>query len=252
MTTERKMRGLMGLGAVVLFGVASTASAQLLITEIHSNQSLSGAAFQDWFEVTNFGGSAVDLSGWIFDDDSANPALGFRFGDLSIAAGESIVFVERLTPEEFRDWWGPLDGVQIVTYSGSGLGLGRGDAVNLFDADGELQLSLSYRAPGGFITSDGSPSGFDPTDPTRQPHAGQAAGAIETWISLLWDPAFGIDEPRYTFAVDGTLGAFQAQGFSATGERALDVGSPGAVIPAPGAAALLGLGGLLAVGRRRR
>lgn len=252
MITRMKMRGLTGLGAVVLFGVASTASAQLLITEIHSNQSLSGAAFQDWFEVTNFGGSAVDLTGWIFDDESANPAAGFRFGDLSIAAGESIVFVETLNPEQFRNWWGPLEGVQIVTYSGSGLGLGRGDAVNLFDADGELQLSLSYRAPGGFITSDGSPSGFDPTDPTRQPHAGQAAGAIETWISLVWDPAFGIDAPRYTFAVDGVNGAFQAEGFSATGARALDVGSPGAVIPAPGTVALLGLSGLVAFGRRRR
>ncbi|MGF1530445.1 MAG: lamin tail domain-containing protein [Puniceicoccaceae bacterium] len=216
------------------FLAAISASGTLLITEIQSNQNF--ASGEDFFEITNFGNSAVDLTGWTYDDSSNNPAVGFNFGELSIAAGESIVFVEDLTAEAFRTWWGIPDTVQVVTYSGSGLGLGQDDAVNIFDADDNLVLSLSYAA-GGFNQTGGTPS--------LGGHAGLSAGGTQVYQSLVWDGVSDPTSPEYTFAVAGTLGAFQA----ASG---LDVGSPG-VVPEPGSfGALVGLLALgLGLSRRR-
>jgi len=235
------------LAASALLAISSAQASGLLITEIHSNQNLSGPSYQDWFEVTNFGASTADLSGWTFIDEKADPAIGFTFAEVFIAPGESVVFTETLSAEQFRAWWGVDESVQIITYSGSGLGLGRGDAVNLFNAADELVLSLSY-APEGFTKSDGTPATsnlLNESNPAQLGHAGQAAGALETWISLVWDPRFGIDEPRYTFAVAGQWGAFQAA-------QGLDVGSPGAVVPLPAAVWLFlsGIGMLVTLRRR--
>lgn len=230
-------------------GLATAASAAplLLITEIQSNQDFSDG--EDWFEITNFGDSAADLSGWVFTDEKRIPANGATLADLMIQPGQSVVFVEELTPEAFRAWWGIGESVEIVTYSGSGLGLGRGDEVALFDAEGNLQLALSY-APEGFTKSDGTPATTNlcnEANPSQLGHSGQAAGACDQFISLVLDPGFGTDEPRYTFAEIGKFGAFQAA-------NGLDVGSPGAVVPVPAAAWLFlsAVGGLAGLRRLRK
>lgn len=212
-----------------------SAHATLLITEVQSNQNF--VSGEDFWELTNFGASAVDLAGFTYDDSTADPSLGFTFaGPLSIAPGQSIVFVEDMTPTAFRDWWGIGPSTEVVTFSGSGLGLGGGDAVNLFDASNNLVASFNYAAA-GFTLSNG--------DPSLGGHAGLSAGGAEVYFSAVWDPTSGIVSPRYTFAVAGQNGAFAA----ATG---LDVGSPG-VVPEPGTIAMIGLG-LAAVlyGMRRR
>lgn len=194
-----------------LFGGLHSAGATLLITEIQSNQNFSGGS--DYFELTNFGGSPVDLSGWVFDDDSANPAVGFTFEGVVIGAGESVIFVEDITAAEFRTWWGIPETVRVVTYSGSGLGLGQNDTVNIFNAAGNRVTSLSYAA-GGFTLGTGAAS--------LGGHAGLSAGGTNNYEALIWDPTSGTTSPRYTFAVAGANGAFKAA-------QGLDVGSPGFV-----------------------
>ena len=49
----------------------------------------------DWFELTNIGSTAVNISGWKMDDNSNSfgNAVALR-GVTSIAAGQSVVFIE--------------------------------------------------------------------------------------------------------------------------------------------------------------
>jgi hypothetical protein len=111
---------------------------QLMITELHSTGSSSG--YQDWWELTSFDTRTFNLNGWRWDDSSHSlaPNNAYVFtNDIIIHPGESVVFVENLTPDQFRAWWGPglPPGLQIVTYSGGGLGLsGTADEVNLWNA----------------------------------------------------------------------------------------------------------------------
>jgi hypothetical protein len=106
----------------LLFFAPSYLKAQLAITEVMSSAlSRVGTndivARPDFWELTNFGTNAVDLTGFRFsdsaglspEDEGADEAL---FGGVSIAAGESIVFVRVenaaivLNAAQFRAWWG--------------------------------------------------------------------------------------------------------------------------------------------------
>jgi hypothetical protein len=49
----------------------------------------------DWFEVTNTTGQAIDITGWKIDDNSGSQAAAVALsGITSIAAGESVIFLE--------------------------------------------------------------------------------------------------------------------------------------------------------------
>lgn len=126
------------IGAVTnTFHVTVTAKPQLVLTEIMSSASTNVAGHADWWELTNLGTFPVGLKGFRFDDNSETLAAAFTFtNDVTIAENESVVFVEGLTPEEFRAWWGPenlLPNLQIITYRGNGLS-SAGDAVNVWNA----------------------------------------------------------------------------------------------------------------------
>jgi hypothetical protein len=73
-------------------------------------------------------------------------------GVTSIAPGESVVFLESDSPATvvptFKTLWfgaNPPAGLQVGTYTGSGVGLSTsGDAVNLFKSAGVLQASATF------------------------------------------------------------------------------------------------------------
>lgn len=121
-----------------LFAATTLCRAQLAITEVHSSEGTTGAPeiHADWFELTNFGNQPADLTGWILNDTTGGVTTGaVTLGSLSIGAGESIVFVEGLEAQVFRNWWGTSVGeaVQIVTYSATGIGLSSsGDGIRLW------------------------------------------------------------------------------------------------------------------------
>lgn len=127
---------------------------RLFVSEVAPGSSNTSVG-ADWFEVTNSTASAINISGWKVDDSSATfgSALALN-GITTIAAGESVIFIESANPTEaiaaFVDTWfggtAPA-GLQFGTYSGSGIGLsGSGDAVNLYNASGVLQASVSFGA----------------------------------------------------------------------------------------------------------
>jgi MYXO-CTERM domain-containing protein len=203
--------------------VASSAHANLRITEVMSSSNGGGLPTPDWFEITNYGSTAVDLTGWRMDDGSVNFGVSVALnGITSIAAGQSIVFIESAAGAglpAFNTFWG-LSGVSVGYYSGSGVGLSSGgDGVSLFDSLGTLITSVTF----GVATSGSSFFyGYD------------GAGAI--------DPSY-----NGVISTVGTLGTQVT--YASTG----DTSSIGTAlgVPAPGAIALLGLAGIAGRARRR-
>ena len=61
-------RVFIALCIITLF--AATAQAQMRITEWMYNGKLDGNSLGEFVEFTNVGSSAIDMTGWSFDDDS--------------------------------------------------------------------------------------------------------------------------------------------------------------------------------------
>ncbi len=185
---------------------AASGAVNLAVTEAAPWSSGNSPLASDWFEVTNFGASAVSLVGWTMDDNSSSYAVSVPLsGVTSINPGESVIFIETSSASElaakaqaFIDlWFGGTapTGLQIGSYSGSGVGLSTGgDAVNLFDNAGTLRAGIAFGA---------SPSS------TILPTFDNTAGLNNAVISNL--------------SVVGQYGAFVAA------HDANEVGSPGTI-----------------------
>ncbi len=147
-------QSLIGLMAALVAASAMPAHAAIQITEVAPWSSGNSPVGKDWFELTNTGAAAVTLTGWKIDDDSASFATGATLnGVTSIAAGESVIFIEggnsTINASFLSTWFGvnAPAGLQIGSYSGSGVGLSTGsDGVNIFNASGVLQASVSFGA----------------------------------------------------------------------------------------------------------
>lgn len=183
---------------------AATGYGQVAVTEVMSNAIASPEGGDDFWELTNFGEEAVDLTHYWFRDrggfDSAK-RLGelwdtTAWGSPVINPGESVLFVRFRTNvietvDEFRRWWG-IDRLnprlKINFYHGYGLDSSR-DTLNLWkvsdDATNLVQRLELFKSPEG--------------------------------RSLTYDPLTGVLGP---FSFPELGGAF----FAATTE---DVGSPG-------------------------
>lgn len=128
------------------------------ISEVAPWGSGNSPAAADWFEVTNNGATALNITGWKVDDNSNSFAAAIALtGITSIAPGESVIFLESSASNpaatvvaNFKSLWfgaNPPAGLQVGTYQGSGIGLSTGgDAVNLYDASGTLQASVVFGA----------------------------------------------------------------------------------------------------------
>jgi len=141
---------------------------RLVITEIAPAQSTNGIfrGHSDWWELTNLDDFDVDLRGYRLDDGSATliAAITLTNRQLTIAAGESMVFAEGMSGQAFRAWWGPqnLKNTQIVSYSGAGLGLtSLGDGVVLWNS-GATEDSDTIAADVFSTATNGVSFGFDP------------------------------------------------------------------------------------------
>jgi hypothetical protein len=96
----------------------------------------------EFVELTNIGGTPVSLAGWRYDDDSADPAIGFDLGGFGVVQpGESVVFTES-DAEAFRIDWNLCSAQKVL--GGYTNNLGRADQINLFDAGGVLVDRLTY------------------------------------------------------------------------------------------------------------
>lgn len=124
--------------ALAAAAFAPVASAQVYITEwMYNGNGTTG----EYIEFTNLGATAVDFSGWSFDDDSRNA------GTVSLSAfglvnpGESVILTEA-DASLFRSVWSLDSNVDVI--GGNTTNLGRADEINLFDATGALVDRLTY------------------------------------------------------------------------------------------------------------
>jgi hypothetical protein len=215
------------LAAVALTAMAfSSAHAALIISEVAPYASGNTPFGADWFELTNTGTTALTVSGWKMDDNSnafgsSVPMLGIG----GIAPGESVIYIECIAAcaaiAGFQSYWGsPVAGVQIGTYTGSGVGLSTGgDAVNIFDSAGTVLARVDFGA---------------------------------STVGRSFDNAAGLNNVTLaTLSTLGVNGAFSSAGSLTGGSSGLDTGSPGriAAVPEPETWAMFAAG-LLAVGRR--
>lgn len=123
---------------------SSAVSTQIRITEAMSSSGTGGTA--DWFELTNIGSTAVDITGWKVDDSSFSAATALALnGITSIPAGKSVIFIESAAPTTdipaFKTFWGSsLDNIEVGSYTGSAIGLSSsGDGVVIYNAaDAEI------------------------------------------------------------------------------------------------------------------
>ncbi len=223
--------------AMAMTLISGSALGNVFITEISSKAALDQ---EDYFELTNFGNTAVDISGWKYDDESMDLGDAVPFNLVtSIAPGETIVIfqldeTDPLDPTydpagelaNFRAAWGLGNDIQVGWHNGAGMG--KGDAATIFDENDAIVTQLAY--------GDGDLT--DPLGMIPDTHAGEWAGGREV-DSAVWVP--GTDPATYTASMPGLYGGYT----NSVG----DYGSPG-VLPEPTTIALL-LVGAAAVIRRR-
>jgi methionine-rich copper-binding protein CopC len=199
--------------------VTATSAPTLLITELNSN-----AGPEDFFEIYNYGASAINLSGWKWDDDSASfsdPSVGTFAAGTTLAAGGRLVVIAGTNTDAFRTAWGMSADAPVVSTGGSGLG--QNDAVVLFNDGGSVVTSFNYSGSAK-NASDGS---VIPTSPASHGvtftsgHAGTAYGGTLT-TSAVWD-GLSVTAPSYRAASVGVDGGV------AQAATPANIGSPGSV-----------------------
>ncbi len=225
------------IATLAIAGLAAAASADitdLRITEVFPG--LPGAnGTTDWFELTNYSNTTVSTAGLFYDDNSFDATQDDALDALTIAPGESVVFLVSWEDDfvdpadavaEFFAFWGAaVANVQVgVVTGGSGLG-GGGDAVSIFSgntASAQVISTAAYDSEVARTTIDYA--AVDPTKVFRTPLDSALSSAPLPW-------------------------AFESEGLAGDNNETV-FGSPG-VIPTPGAVSVLGLAGLAAARRRR-
>lgn len=203
------------------------AQAALMVTEV-AQQATAGTAAAingDWWELTNTGSLAIDLSGykWADTEDAiggATPSPNL-FPSLSIAAGESLIILDEQSSSAaaWRGNWGVHASV-VILFEDAIIDDGDGDSFSGLSSNDD---AVFFYAPDGTLLSS-----YSYGVGTRGVSFEQNGAGVDLGLSVL-----------------GQNGALRG----ANG----DIGSPGAaVVPVPAAVWLLAPALALLAGRRRR
>lgn len=209
--------------------LAAALAPQAAQANVNITEWMYGGGSGEFVEFTNLGNSAVDFTGWSYDDDSRLVGVFDLSAFGIVGAGESVIITE-IDADTFRLDWGLSASVKVL--GGYTNNLGRADEINLFDASGNLVDRLTY--------GDNA-----------------AAGGPRTQNASGWAGSFAA-----LGANDATQWVLASVGDAESSYRSLSgaIGSPGfttyavaAPVPEPETYAMLlaGLGIIGAVARRR-
>lgn len=203
------------------FATAARPHYSLLITEVNSN-----AKGGDFFELYNYGSTSIDLSGWRMTDEAGQFSSAVTLnGNAVLAAGATLVVADVAAANlgAFKAAWGLSDTTTVINVDGPGLG--KEDAVVLFDKLGNVAAAFNYdltavlASDGTLITTASAGSGATFKDGQ---HAGAAYG-VGAGASAVWD-GLSTTQPTYVGTAVGRDGAFAQNG------DATAIGSPGIVL----------------------
>jgi predicted extracellular nuclease len=213
----------LGVVAGCVIFAAMPASAALMITEWMYNPL--GATNGEYVEIANRGPTAVDLTGWSFDDSTRTPGSLSLSSLGTLAVGEAAIITD-LTDAAFRTEWGLSATAKVL--GGSTQNLSRGDEINIYDGSSVLVDRLTYDDQGL-----GNVKGPRTQGISGNPSSPAALGANN---ASLWVLSAAGDAYQSRLSLSG------------------DIGSPGAfiLVPEPGALAAMSLLTLVGVGRTRR
>lgn len=124
---------------------------KLVVTEIMGSRAPSTNTLgrADWWELTNFDTYAVNLRGYRFDDfPGIIDGSVVITNEVIVRPGESVLFIQDITPETFTTWWGEENlpaQVQFVRYAGNGFNA-LGDALTLWNSTPKDRLDYVHQA----------------------------------------------------------------------------------------------------------
>jgi len=215
--SSKQTIGAVGLTMGFAFA-ATSAMGAIRITEWMYNGA--GGTAREYVEITNIGGSAIDLTGWSFDDNSRAPGSQSLSNFGILAVGESAIICEP-TEAAFRSAWSLSASIKII---GSNVNnLSRADEINIYDASNNLIDRLTY---------------------DDQTIGGPRTQGISGNIKFT-----NLGANAANFAIASVAADAYGSYASANG----DIGNPGSYsdVPAPGVLALAAAGGAIAARRRR-
>ena len=216
---------LFAITALAAFGF-SFSSAQIRITEVMSQSGTGGT--EDWFELTNFGTTSVDITGWKMDDNSFDYSVAVALnGITTIASGESVIFLDVSdhpdnAPDsiaKFKTFWGSsLDGKQVGHYGGSKVGLSsKGDGVIIFDKDSTEVTRVSFDAAtegsSFYWTYDAS---LNVVDTAVFSTVGTINGTVANQVTVTSDNSLGNIGSPGTAVINGFFSSLQKNSASST------------------------------------
>jgi hypothetical protein len=107
-------------------------SQDLKITEIMYNPANSDNAWE-WVEIYNSGAEAIDLSGYVIDDNSGAPYTEANIVSGTLDSGKSAILfnVSVRTEEQFRQAWGMVDLIPVNRWSALNNG---GDSIGIWNS----------------------------------------------------------------------------------------------------------------------
>lgn len=219
-----KLPSLPALAAVCFAAAVPAHAASILrITEVMSDGDLT-----DWFELTNYGDTAADLTGFQMDDDSFSVTTAVALnGITSIAPGESVIFTEggktNFTSKvaAFKTAWSLGNSIQVGGYGGTGVGLSGtlGDAITVFDSaatelTGPFAGLIRVSFPSATATTGTSFEWlYDATGASISPATGQLTTGGSTYtdaisgVTLRATPG-SVPIPETSSILLGAIGAF--------------------------------------------